>query len=599
MLAAVTDLAPADLTSGLHELADRCLLAAATNRAVELRHPLLAEAIRRRLVGPEAAEEHRRLAIALADRTEPEPAEVAEHWRHADDPGQEIVWRIRAARTAALRFAAALESEQWLRVIELWPDDLREAGTPPVTLAAVYVVAIDALKASMQFDRAIDVVAEAEGRLPDARIEDKAAILVRAADFRGARESADVGLALLEQALALYDELPLSEGHVHALDAQHNQLVLLGRFSEARQVATRAAQVAEAIGQASLHRQMLAIQAWHEADAGDVDRALRTATRAQALLPADVDPRGDIRIGVYVTDMLFRAGASAQKVEAAGARGLEAAATAGIESWQANLIRDNISQALIRAGLISRAATLIDPVTEGPYDVGHWPLHLERAHLDALRGLHAAARARMAPLRDDDTSMLYQTGMMLDRIDIVDQVALIDLWSGVPASALVLLHRLLDDVLGTTLANALGKAFVLTARAAADLAEREGASAAERRTHLRDLMLRRRRGPEDLFATGRADDPALGAAWKAETARLAGEPSIPLWVAAAAEWDKLDRPCDAAYSRWRGAQAALEAGQGTVAQRMLRHAARQAREHVPLTTAIIETEARARPKGPA
>ena len=115
---------------------------------------------------------------------------------------------------------------------------------------------------------------------------------------------------------------------------------------------------------------MLAMLAWHEAEAGDVARGLRTAATAQALVPPGSDPRGDIRISVFHTDLLLRSGGSAEEVEAAGAPGLAAAASAGIDDWQANLVRSNISEALTRAGFVDRAATLIDPVTQGPVRPG-------------------------------------------------------------------------------------------------------------------------------------------------------------------------------------------------------------------------------------
>ncbi len=202
VLEEVTSLPPAALAAGLHRLADRRLLRSHTSRVVELRHPLLAEAMRRRLVGPEAVDTHRRIAVALSEEADSEPAEVALHWRHADDPGQEIGWRIRAARTAARRFAAVQESEQWLRVLELWPHGSDVAGDPPVTRARAHIAAMDVLKAAMQFDRAADLSAEVTDRLTDVQAEDRAALLVRAADFRGFRESAEVGPATARTAAA-------------------------------------------------------------------------------------------------------------------------------------------------------------------------------------------------------------------------------------------------------------------------------------------------------------------------------------------------------------------------------------------------------------
>ena len=88
--------------------------------------------------------------------------------------------------------------------------------------------------------------------------------------------------------------------------------------------------------------------------------------------------------------------------------------------------------------------------------------------------------------------------------------------------------------------------------------------------------------------------PAQATAWAAESARLPGRPTVDMWAAVARHWDRLDRPHDAAYCRWRGAQVALATDQGTIALRLLRRAAREAREHVPLSAAIAETMQTAR-----
>ena len=58
---------------------------------------------------------------------------------------------------------------------------------------------------------------------------------------------------------------------------------------------------------------------------------------------------------------------------------------------------------------------------------------------------------------------------------------------------------------------------------------------------------------------------------------------------AASLWDWLTRPHDAAYCRWRAAQCALRDGQGTIAVRLLKRAAADAHEHVPLSRAIAAT----------
>ena len=76
-----------------------------------------------------------------------------------------------------------------------------------------------------------------------------------------------------------------------------------------------------------------------------------------------------------------------------------------------------------------------------------------------------------------------------------------------------------------------------------------------------------------------------------ELARLVDGDDVGSWARAAEAWDALHRPHDSAYCRWRGAQAALRAGRGTVAVRLLTRAAREACDHVPLGKAIATTAA--------
>ena len=123
--------------------------------------------------------------------------------------------------------------------------------------------------------------------------------------------------------------------------------------------------------------------------------------------------------------------------------------------------------------------------------------------------------------------------------------------------------------------------FALAARAAADCTINDLDRDAFVR--LQDL---RARATSDPFAGVRGDTRGWRNSWDAELARLSGDEALDVWVLAAAEWDRITRPHEAAYCRWRGAQAALRDGQGTLADRLLRRAASDAREHVPLHRAI-------------
>ena len=112
---------------------------------VHLRHPLLAEAVRRRLMPGETADVHLRLARAMSADPGAEPAEVAIHCQHAGAPADELTWRIRAARAASERFAASQAADHWLRALDLWPQDSSTAGEPPLRRYAVIAGAADQL----------------------------------------------------------------------------------------------------------------------------------------------------------------------------------------------------------------------------------------------------------------------------------------------------------------------------------------------------------------------------------------------------------------------------------------------------------------------
>ena len=72
--------------------------------------------------------------------------------------------------------------------------------------------------------------------------------------------------------------------------------------------------------------------------------------------------------------------------------------------------------------------------------------------------------------------------------------------------------------------------------------------------------------------------------------RLAGGHDVRPWLAAASAWDTLGRPHDAAYARWRAAQAHIATGQAGRVPALLRRAARDAREHQPLLAVVLATQ---------
>ena len=90
---AASGLSEADLRVGLHELDSRRLLRPTAGRDLQLQHPLLAEATRRRLLSLDLVDEHRRLALTLTEDPDPAADESTGHEEAAGDVLQERMLR--------------------------------------------------------------------------------------------------------------------------------------------------------------------------------------------------------------------------------------------------------------------------------------------------------------------------------------------------------------------------------------------------------------------------------------------------------------------------------------------------------------------------
>jgi hypothetical protein len=173
----------------------------------------------------------------------------------------------------------------------------------------------------------------------------------------------------------------------------------------------------------------------------------------------------------------------------------------------------------------------------------------------------------------------------LHDLDTARAIATVDLWRTRPREAWSRVLPAIGAKLGSPPAVLL-PALVLGARAAADLAASGAADVEVLRAQLVDLHRGAiGGGSTSAWRSGRA----YAASWSAELARLGGADTTPMWLAADSEWSSLGRRHDAAYCHWRAAQAAIREGQGTVAARLLKRAAVDARGHEPLLAAIDAT----------
>jgi tetratricopeptide (TPR) repeat protein len=570
------------LTEVLRELRERRLIRSTSEDHVELQHPLLAEAARNRLVPGEAAAVHRSLAEVLGTGTQAPAAEVAGHWQQAGDRVSELHWRVAAARQAATRFDWAQEADHWLRALELWPPGAETAGDPPITRALIYVAAMDALKESLQWDRAAAMSDAAEETLGEVDELTTAELLRRASEYRGEREGMAVGMELIDRALEVYRRHPPGTGFFRALEAKWSQLMVVGRYDEAVALTREAVDLAASTNDRRAHRHQLTSLAWHEGIEGEPARAFARLEEGQAQFPDGSDPVADIRQAVIATDVLLICGGRLEQVEEAAAAGLEIARAWGIDTVATMMLRANAAMARIRAGQLAAAAELVAVGDDATPDHERWPLHLVQALVEGRQGRLEAAAQRL--------DVVWRESVAEGEVDLEvwEVTADIDFWRGAPAATVRRLLHDLDVVVDSAPVRRVYPVLLVAARGAAQAAGPSAVERGELLTTLRDMFSRTR------LDQGRdASDLPLRAhiaAADVELSRLAGEDRPEQWVSAATAWDRVDRPHDAAYCRWRGAQVALREGQGTVAGRLLKRAAADAREHVPLSTAIAATE---------
>jgi DNA-binding SARP family transcriptional activator/tetratricopeptide (TPR) repeat protein len=575
LLEAATGLGHDRVVDALHELTTRHLLASDQEGGARLGHPLLAEAARRRLVPGEAADWHHALATSMSAHPSANAAEVAEHWRKAGEPREELEWRVRAAGQAHHRTAPAAEAAQWSRVLEI------HAHLPDSGLDTIHarLSAFDAFELSGEVEAARDVVRVAMDDVELLEDHLGAEVLRRVAMAETwLSEDTTRCLSLAARAVQLLTPHPPSEPLVHCLDLRANQLINVGRYDEALADLRRALRVADDLHDDGLYFGTAATLAWYLAHRGDLEAALSVVDEARTRVPGSAGPRREAYMAMMHTDALIQHRRPAEEVRAAAERAVLECGKRGMDFHYLTLARANIVEALANTGRTAEAAAELPgiPVSHR-YD--HWPVIYMSGQLAIAQGRPTEG---LAHFRD-----LKATGPTPET-DRARCIAVAHLWLGQPEDAWAELLPALQRILNQLVIGDAGEGFLVAARAGADLAAIHPNRAAELHEVLTGL---RQRAEVDPLGPGPAPitRAAATAQWEAELARLLVRDAVEQWVRAGVECDGLRSPHDAAYCRWRAAQCALRDGHGTAATRLLKRAAADAREHVPLSQSIALT----------
>jgi DNA-binding CsgD family transcriptional regulator len=582
LLATVADLDDPELAEALRiVIAHRLLVTRPGEDGYQFRHALLREVVDADLLPGERARLHADYARALSNQPEladaapsVAAAELAVHWDAAGEPAQALPATIQAGLAAERAHAVAEAARHFERALVLWdrvPDRGRPAGLDRVDLLARTA---DAVAFAGAAQAATELLEDALGRVDPAAEPVRAAVLLaRLGDHRRVAGDEAGALAAFEQAERLLAGTPPSAERARVLAAHAYALGLGVRPEEAIGRSEEAIACARAVGARLEEAIALRVLAVHLAPLGQPDRAITLALQARAIAE-DLDDAETV-IGTYlaVTFTLKLVGRQRDVLEDAR-KGYQRAREFGLERATGSFVANNLANCLLDTGRWTECERLTRELLAGDR-WGAFNLHNALGRLLSRRGEFAAAREqlnlalRLSPPFFGDWAWLGLGELALweGRHDEAGAAVA----EGLGWCAERDPEGILPDVSSPWYSLALRLEAERAERAAARQASEEVAEARRRATPVLAAL--------DRLASARAPQaryPPVAAhlqAAQAEQSRLEGRSDPGRWRAAAAAWERLEHPYDAAYARFRQAEALLaERGSRLEAEQVLRSA---------------------------
>jgi DNA-binding NarL/FixJ family response regulator len=569
LLAAVAGLDGRQLDGALRQAVARQLLVTRPGEdGYQFRHALLREVVEAGLLPGERARLHAGYAHALTERPElaaaspaVAAAELAAHWDAAGEPARALPARVQAGLAAERAHAFAEAHRHYQRALELWdriPNPGRPAGLDRVDLLARTA---DAAAFTGAAERAVALLEDALAQVARAVEPVRAAeLLARLGDHRHVAGDEAGALAASEQAERLLAGRPPSAERAHVLATHAYALSMSLRPKEAILQGEEAIACARAVGAQAEEAKALDVLAGDLAALGQPDRAITLALEARAIAEDMQDAETVIGTYVTVTFVLKLAGRERNALEEAQ-QGYQRARHLGLERATGSFLANQLAFSLLHTGRWAECEQLTRELLAGD----RWnafELHRASGMLLTRLGEFAAAREqlqlalRLSPSHFEDLAWLGLAELALweGRHDEAGAAVA----EGLRFCAARDPEEILPDVSSPW--------YPLALRLEAERAE----AAAARRVVQEVAEARRRAAPVlaamDRLAASRAPQarsPMITARLllaRAEQSRLEGRSDLERWREAAAAWEWLEYPFDAAYARFREAEALLADG---------------------------------------
>jgi DNA-binding CsgD family transcriptional regulator/tetratricopeptide (TPR) repeat protein len=582
LLAAVAGLDERRLDGALREaVAHQLLVTRPSEDGYELRHALLREVAEGDLLPGERARLHAGYARALTERPElagtspaVAAAELAAHWDQAGEPARALAARVQAGLAAERAHAFPEAHRHYQRALELWeqvPDPGRTAGLDRVELLTRTA---DAVALAGTVERAISLVEEALRHTDPAAEPVRAAVLLaRLGDRRRMVEAAPAALAAYEAAERLLaGATPSAEG-ARVLAAHALALLATWRPREAVSRCQEAIRIARAVDDRAEEARALNILGGCLTDLGEPDRAMGLLLEARRIAEEVGEAETVVRTYKTLSDALTLAGRERDAL-ADAQEGYLRARELGLERATGSFVAATLAEHLLESGRWEDCERLLRELLAADSWVA-FELHGIKGRLLARQGDFTAAQR--------ENSLALQLSPPTWRAFQLHGVVEVALWQShddeAEAAVAEGLRWWSECDPEAVLPQLFAPWAVLALRLEADRAER----AAARRTP-EAVSEAQQRAASVLAALDRLTAAELPQAAypevacnlllaRAELSRLEGRSDPERWRRAAASWERLEHPFDAAYARFRQAEALLAGvGPRLEAEQVLRSA---------------------------
>ena len=562
LLASVAELAEAELIEALREAVSRYVLVHDQNSSsYSFRHALLREAVYADLLPGQRRSLHVRLARALAahpeltEATAGVAAEVAYHWHSAQELGRALPASVRAGMEAEAVHALSEARLHFERALAIW--DRAPSAEPPLGRLEVTRRAADAANLSGDPERAIalartalDLIDEDSDRVGAALGTERLARYVWSA---GREEDA---LPLYRRAVELMPADPPSAERALVLAAEGQVLMLSGRAAESSARCEEAIEIARRVGARAVEAHALNTIGPNCTGIGEYARAVEATSRARRIARQLGQVEDVARSYINESDALDQAGRVEESI-ALALEGIGAAGQLGLDQALGDFLRAEVAGRLLTIGRWAEGEALMEELSQRtPTGLAAALLHQRRGALRVDRGEFEAGARDIE--RAGELLLGMRGPMWLAPPKAVQ--ATMQLWLRRPEAAAATVEEALEKAESRAQVFFTARLYELGARAAADTAaqapgdrELRARSEAGARTLLErlDALL------ADFPHGGPPRALAARGACAAELSRIgdAGDPR--LWAEAEHLWEEISDRYQAAYGRFRRAEALI------------------------------------------